>query len=508
MNPVLSRDEYAALARDTARPTSAWLNGKFTPARSGETFATINPATGEHLANITSCGKQEVDYAAKKARQAFDTGSWSRLHPSQRKERLIRWVKQLTRHRHELTALESIESGKPVHDIATIDLPETLDCIAWCAEAADKLFGKVSPMQDDAIGMVLREPVGVAACVLPWNFPMLMMAWKVGPALAAGNSVIVKPAEQTSMTALRMAELSLEAGLPDGVLNVVPGLGETAGRAIGEHPDIDVLSFTGSTEVGRLFLKYAADSNLKRVTLECGGKNPAVVLSDAEHLDSVAEEVVGACFWNMGQNCTSNSRLIVHQNLKDDLLERVLIKAREWRIGDPLEPSNRLGSMVEEAHFHKVMGHIHEARDSGANLVLGGEPVAAGSGWFIPPTIFDGVTPDMKLAREEVFGPVLAVMSVASDDEAIHLANDTCYGLQASLFTSSTRKALRGARALSAGTVTVNCYGEGDITTPFGGMKLSGFGGRDNGLEAFDQYLETKTVWVDLSDKEVDAELG
>ena len=416
-------------------------------------------------------------------------------------------MKHLTRNRHELAALESLESGKPVRDIATIDLPETLQCLAWYAEAADKLFDKVSPTQDDALGLIIREPVGVVACVLPWNFPMLMLAWKAGPALAAGNSIIIKPAEQTSMTALRMAELAVEAGIPDGVINVLPGLGETAGRAIGEHPDIDVLSFTGSTEVGRLFLKYSADSNLKKVTLECGGKNPAVVLSDAEHLDAVAEHVVNACFWNMGQNCTSNSRLIVHRDLKEDLLARVLVKAREWRTGDPLEPSNRLGSMVEEAHFKKVMSYIETAQKEGANLVLGGEPLKEGSGCFIPPTIFDGVTAEMTIAREEIFGPVLAVITAGSDEEAIQLANDTCYGLQASLFTGNVRRAFRGAKALKAGTVTVNCYGEGDISTPFGGMKLSGFGGRDNGLEAFDQYLETKSVWVDLSDYEIDAEL-
>ena len=357
------------------------------------------------------------------------------------------------------------------------------------------------------MGMIVREPVGVAACVLPWNFPMLMMAWKVGPALAAGCSVIVKPAEQTSMTALRMAELASEAGVPDGVLNVVTGLGETAGKAIGLHAGIDMVSFTGSTEIGRLFLKYAADSNLKKVVLECGGKNPAVVLSDAEHLDAVAEHVVNACFWNMGQNCTSNSRLIVHKDVKAALVEKILVKVREWRTGDPLEPSNRLGSLVSREHFEKVMSYVQAGKKGGAKLLLGGEPLKIGSGLFLPPTIFDEVTPEMVIAKEEIFGPVLSIITAGSDEEAMTIANDTCYGLQASLFTSNLRKALRGARELKTGTVTVNCYGEGDITTPFGGMKLSGFGGRDNGMDALDQYLETKTIWVDLSDFEVNAEL-
>jgi gamma-glutamyl-gamma-aminobutyraldehyde dehydrogenase len=319
--------------------------------------------------------------------------------------------------------------------------------------------------------------------------------------------VIVKAAKETSMTAVRMAELASEAGIPDGVFNVVTGPGSQVGKAIGMHEGIGAVSFTGSTEIGREFLRYSSNSNLKKVTLECGGKNPAVVLSDAVHLDAVAEHVVNACFWNMGQNCTSNSRLIVHKDLKETLVERILVKLREWRTGDPLEPSNRLGSMVSRAQFDQVMGYIEIGKKEGATLLLGGEALSEGSGLFIPPTIFDEVTPEMTIFKEEIFGPVLAITTAGSDDEALRLGNDTCYGLQASLFSGGMRNALRGARELKAGTVTVNCYGEGDITTPFGGMKLSGFGGRDNGIEAFDQYLETKTIWLDLSDYEVDAEL-
>jgi gamma-glutamyl-gamma-aminobutyraldehyde dehydrogenase len=309
------------------------------------------------------------------------------------------------------------------------------------------------------------------------------------------------------MTAVRMAELATEAGVPNGVLNVITGPGSRVGRAIGMHEGIDAISFTGSTEIGREVLKYSSESNLKKVTLELGGKNPSVVLSDAVHLDAVAEHVVNACFWNMGQNCTSNSRLIVHKDLKDTLIEKIMIKVREWRTGDPLEPSNRFGSMVSKGHFNQVMRYIEIGKEEGARLLLGGEPLDEGSGLFIPPTIFDDVTPEMTIYREEIFGPVLAITTAGSDDEALRLGNDTCYGLQASLFSGGLRNALRGARELKAGTVTVNCYGEGDITTPFGGMKLSGFGGRDNGMEAFEQYLETKTIWVDLSDYEVDAEL-
>lgn len=507
MSDILSCEDYTARAADLVLPANAYINGKFTSAKSGKTFDTINPATGKVLTPVAACGADDVDFAVTKARKAFENGTWARLHPAERKAAMIQWIKLIKRHRYELATMESLDSGKPIRDCASIDLPETCDCLAWYAEAADKLYGQTSPTEDDAMGLIVREPAGVVACVLPWNFPLMMLAWKAGPALAAGNSVILKPAEQTSLTALRVAELATEAGIPPGVFNVVSGLGEEAGAAIGQHPDIDVVSFTGSTDVGRMFLKYAADSNLKRVVLECGGKNPAVVLSDAKELDSVAAYVVEAMFWNMGENCSSNSRLIVHKSLKDDLLKRVLEKVKDWRTGNPLDPANALGAIVSQEQFDRIMGYINGAKQEGAELILGGEPLAIGDGLFIPPTIFDGVKPEMTIAKEEVFGPVLSVMTVGSDEEAISLANSTCYGLQASLFTSNIKKVLRAGRDLRAGTVSVNCYSEGDITTPFGGYKLSGFGERDNSLQAFEQYTETKTIWIDLSDHDIDAEV-
>ncbi len=506
MSELLTRDDYAATAAEMNFPSGAFINGKFVQARSGQTFETINPATGRVLTRVASCGKEDVDYAVKKARQAFESGVWSRLAPADRKHVMIQWVKLIKRHHREIEVMESLDSGKPIRDCVTIDLPEVCHCLAWYAEAADKLYGQIAPLQDDAMGLIVREPAGVVACVLPWNFPLMMLAWKAGPALAAGNSVIVKPARQTSLTALRLAELANEAGIPPGVFNVLPGAGEEIGKAIGTHPDIDALSFTGSTEVGRLFLKYAAESNLKRVTLECGGKNPAVVLSDAAELDSVAEYVVQAVFWNMGENCTSNALLIVHESLKKDLLARVLNKIKDWRTGDPLDPANALGAMVSCSHFKQVMDYIERGKKEGAKLLLGGEPLPEGAGLYIPPTVFDNVTPDMTIARDEIFGPVLAVLTAASDDEAIRMANATVYGLQASVFAGNIKKALRAARDLQAGTVSVNCYNEGDITTPFGGYKLSGFGGRDKSLHAFDQYTELKTIWIDLSDRALDAE--
>jgi 4-(gamma-glutamylamino)butanal dehydrogenase len=506
MTELLSRDDYAATAAEMDLPSTAYINGKFVKAKSAKTFETINPATGEVLTKVSACGAADVDYAVKKARQAFDAGVWSRMHPAERKSAMIQWVKLMRRHHRELAVMESIDSGKPIRDCVNIDLAETEHCLAWYAEAADKMYGQIAPTSDDAMGLIVREPSGVVACVLPWNFPLMMLGWKAGPALAAGNSVIVKPASQTSLTALRMAELATEAGIPAGVFNVIPGPGGEVGSAIGLHPDIDAVSFTGSTEIGRMFLKYAADSNLKKVTLELGGKNPAVVLSDAENLDSVAEYVVQAVFWNMGENCTSNSRLIVHKSLKADLLERVLAKVADWRTGDPLDPANALGAMVSRSHYEQVLNYIKIGKKEGGKLVLGGAPLKLGKGLYIPPVIFDGVTPKMTIAREEIFGPVLAVMTVGSDEEAIALGNDTCYGLQASVFSGNIRKALRAGRDLRAGTVSVNCYSEGDITTPFGGYKLSGFGGRDKSLLALEQYTETKTIWIDLSDHPIDAE--
>lgn len=500
MTELLTRDEYAAMADELHLPGSAFINGQFMPGSSGETFETINPATGHVLNRIAHCSDADVDHAVTKAREALQSGAWSKQPPRERKRILIRLCKLIHRNRHELAVLESLDSGKPIHDCVTIDIPETIEVLSWHAEAVDKLYDQIAPTGDDALGLIVREPVGVVACVLPWNFPLMMLAWKIGPALAAGNSVVVKPAEQTSMTALRVAELALEAGVPAGVLSIVTGLGETTGKAIGLHPDIDMVSFTGSTVTGRRFLEYSAQSNLKYVVLECGGKNPCIVLDDADKLDVVAEHVTQAVFWNMGENCSSNSRLIVQRGIKDELLERIVQRTRDWRTGDPLEPENTLGAIVDRSQYDKILEYIGSGKEQGASIVVGGEPIDEGDGLYIQPTIFDDVSPEMTIAREEIFGPVLSVITVDNVDEAIRVANDTPYGLAASVFTSNVKQAHNVARAIQAGTVTVNCFGEGDITTPFGGFKQSGFGGRDNSIHAHDQYTELKTIWLDLGD--------
>jgi gamma-glutamyl-gamma-aminobutyraldehyde dehydrogenase len=497
MSDLLTTEEYKAIAAGLSFPTQAFIDGHFRPALSGKTFDTLNPATGQVLAKVAACDAADVDLAVTKARDAFEDGRWSRLHPRDRKEALIRLAKLIMLNARELAVMESLDSGKTIYDCELVDVPETINCLTWHAELIDKIYDQVAPASDNHIAMIVREPVGVVGLVLPWNFPLLMLAWKIGPALAAGCSIIVKPALETSLTALRVAELAMDAGIPAGVFNVVPGGGSEVGEPIGRHMDIDAVSFTGSTATGRRFLKYAAESNLKEVTLEMGGKNPAVVLDDADNLDRVAAHIVNGAFWNMGENCSAASRLIVQKGVKDDLLVRILAHAREWPMGDPLDPVNRVGALVSKAHFDKVAGYLGaNKKDGGAKVLLGGKA----EGGFVEPTILDIADRDARQVREEIFGPVLSLLTVDSFDEAIALANDTEYGLAASIFTANVKKAIRGARAIRAGTVTVNSFGEGDISTPFGGFKASGFGGRDNGVHAHDQYTQIKTIWVDLAD--------
>ena len=494
MTDLLTTQEYKAIAASLDLPQHAWIDGGYRPAIQGKTFATLNPATGEKLTDIAACDAADVDLAVSKAREAFDDGRWSRLPPAARKAVLLKFARLLRQNARALAVMESIDSGKTIFDCETVDVPETIHVLEWHAELIDKIYDQVAPASDDHIAMVVREPVGVVGLVLPWNFPLLMLAWKIGPALAAGCSVVVKPAAETTLTALRVAELAGEAGLPRGVLNVVTGGGAEVGEPLGRHPDVDMVSFTGSTVTGRRFLHYSADSNLKEVVLELGGKNPCIVLDDAEDLDAVAAHVVNGAFWNMGQNCSAASRLIVHADIQDRLMQRIKAHAREWPVGDPLDPQNRVGALVSKAHFDKVSAYLQLAETD--RLLLGGEIVAEG---FIAPTVVQ-TSRTSRLAVEEIFGPILSVIPVHSFAEAIEVANATDYGLAASIFSANGKRALRGARMLRAGTVTVNSFGEGDISTPFGGYKQSGFGGRDNSIHAHDQYTQLKTIWLDLTD--------
>lgn len=496
MADLLSKEAYRDLAGKLEFRTQAFIDGRFRDARSGKTFTSTNPATGDVLADIAACDSRDVDEAVAAAKTAFDDARWHSLSPSARKSVLLRFAQLLEDHAHELAVLESLDSGKPIRECQNIDVPETIHTLRWHAELIDKIYDSTAPTGSGAVTMVVREPIGVVGLVLPWNFPLLMLAWKIGPSLAAGCSIVVKPAKETTLSTLRVAELAHQAGIPAGVFNVVPGGGKEAGEPLGRHDDVAMVSFTGSTDTGRLFLKYSSESNLKRIVLECGGKNPAVVMDDVEDIDQVAQHVVNGAFWNMGENCSASSRLIVHGAIKEQLLERVQVHLADWRMGDPLDPDNRLGSMISKAHFEKVRAYLEHAKGERLQVLAGGN---TSQDIFVEPTILDGVGRDSRLFQEEIFGPVLSVTTFQSVDEAIELANDTAYGLAASAYTGSLRNALKLSRGIRAGIVTVNCFGEGDASTPFGGYKESGFGGRDKSIWAHDQYTELKTIWIDAS---------
>jgi len=490
-----ARDEIARLRLRT----QPFIGGAFRDVIGGGRYVTENPATGQPIAEVAQGGPADVDAAVAEARRAAGDGRWSRMSPGDRKRILIRWADLIDGHARELGLIETIDAGKPISDTVDLDMPETAACIRWHAEAADKLYGQVAPSPEGTVATITREPVGVVGAVIPWNYPAQMAAWKLGPALATGNTVVIKPASMTSLSLLRIAELGAEAGIPDGVLNVVTGPGDSVGEAIGRHPDIDCVAFTGSTEVGRRFLTYSAESNLKRVKLELGGKSPQIVFGDADDLAHVAANVAIAIFWNMGENCSAGSRLIVHRSRKEALLEAIEAELPRWPVGDPLDPATRIGALISRGHLERVLGYVDVGRREGARVVTGGRRILEETGgYFLPPTVLDGVRNDMRVAREEIFGPVLSVIEFDTEEEAVAMANDTPYGLAASLYTNDLNVAHRVARDLRAGVVGVNAYSEGDMTTPFGGYKQSGFGGHDKSVHAHDQYTELKTTWIDI----------
>ncbi|MDH0630306.1 aldehyde dehydrogenase [Pseudomonas mosselii] len=478
--------------------TTALIDGRPVAARDGVTFAAVNPATGRCLAQVAACADDEIDQAVRAARRAFEHGPWARMAPAERKRVLLRLAELMLAHREELALLDSLNMGKPVMDAYNIDVPGAAHVFAWYGEALDKLYDQVAPTAASAVAMISREALGVIGAVVPWNFPLDMAAWKVAPALAAGNSVVLKPAEQSPFSALRLAELALQAGLPEGVLNVVPGLGETAGRALGLHPDVDCLVFTGSTQVGKYFMQYSAQSNLKQVWLECGGKSPNLVFDDCRDLDLAAQKAAFGIFFNQGEVCSANSRLYVQRSIHDEFVERLLRQAREWLPGDPLDPVSRAGAIVDAGQTARIEAAIAQGRAEGARLLCGGERLSVnGSQNFITPTIFTDVRQNMALAREEIFGPVLAVSAFDDEEQAIALANDSVYGLAASVWSDDLNRAHRVARRLKAGTVSVNTVDALDVTVPFGGGRQSGFG-RDLSLHSFDKYTQLKTTWIQL----------
>ncbi|MGA8258953.1 MAG: aldehyde dehydrogenase [Arenicellales bacterium] len=498
MSAVLSLSGWRSRAEGLSFPTQAFIDGKYVEAASGKTFECISPVDGRVLTHVAACDAEDIDRAVKAARRSFESGAWSQMAPARRKRVLLKFSGLIRENLEELALLETLDMGKPIRDALAVDIPGSARCIAWYAEAVDKMYDEVAPTEKSALALITREPLGVVGAVVPWNFPLMMAAWKLGPALATGNSVVLKPAEQSPLTALRIAELAMEAGLPEGVLNVVPGFGETAGQALGRHSDVDAVAFTGSAEVGKLFLKYSGESNMKQVSLECGGKTPNIIMADAPDLEAASRAAADAIFFNQGEVCNAGSRLIVDRQVKELVVEKVMEAARARQPGDPLDPNTVMGAMVDEIQMNRVLDYIVSGSTGGARLRIGGKRVRQDSGgYYIEPTVFDDVDNDMRIAREEIFGPVLSVLGVDDLEEALAMGNRSDYGLAAAVWTRDISKAHKAARALRAGTVWVNCFDHGDITVPFGGFKQSGFG-RDKSLHAMEKYTQLKSTWIHL----------
>jgi gamma-glutamyl-gamma-aminobutyraldehyde dehydrogenase len=488
--------DWHAAARALRIDGRALIGGERVAARGGETFDCRSPIDGRSLGAVARGQAADIDAAVASARRAFDDGRWARKAPAARKKTLLRFAETILAAKDELALLETLDMGKPIQYSLAVDVAATARCIAWYAEAVDKIYDEIAPTPHTALALITREAMGVIGAVVPWNYPMIMAAWKLGPALAAGNSVVLKPSEKSPLTALRLAEIAVAAGLPEGVFNVVPGYGHEAGEALALHMDVDAIGFTGSTRVGRKMLEYAGRSNLKRVYNELGGKSAFVVFDDFADTARAAKTVAGSMFFNQGESCNAPSRVFVHERVADAFLEVVAAEAPKYAPGDPLSGSAEMGAIVDATQLKTVLGYIEAGRSEGARVLAGGSQARAESGgFFVEPTVFDGVTNAMKIAREEIFGPVMSVIRFKTEAEAIAMANDSSYGLQASVWSDNINRAHRVARALKAGTVHVNQYDEDDITVPFGGFKQSG-NGRDKSLHAFDKYTELKTTWI------------
>ena len=494
----LTRAEWEAKAAALSIRTQAFIDGAYVDAASGKTFGCVSPMDGRCRARIAECEAEDVNRAVTASRRAFEAGVWSQTSPVHRKKTLQKFALLLEKHAEELALLESMDMGKPVADALAIDVAASVRCLNWTAEAIDKIYGEIAPTPQHELGLITREPLGVIGAIVPWNFPLLMASWKFAPALAMGNSVILKPSEKSPLSAIRIAELAIEAGIPPGVFNVVPGFGKGAGEPLALHMDVDGLVFTGSTGVGKHLLQCAGQSNMKRAYMECGGKSPNVVFADAPDLQAAAEAAAIGIFFNQGEVCTAASRLLVERSIKDDFVKLVVEAGKQLYPKHPFEPGAPMGAIVDEGQMQRVLSYIEKGKAEGARLALGGERVMTETGgYYVAPTVFDDVAHDMTISKEEIFGPVLSVIGFDDENEAVRIANDTEFGLAAGVWTSNLSRGHRVAKKLRAGSVWVNYWDGGDMTAPFGGFKQSG-NGRDKSLHAFEKYTELKATWINL----------
>ncbi|RWU26804.1 aldehyde dehydrogenase PuuC [Pseudomonas alkylphenolica] len=495
---IAPREHWEQLFQTLTIEGRAFVDGQYCASVSGATFDCSSPVDGRALAQIASCDDADAERAVAAARRSFDSGVWAAQAPAERKRVLIAFADLLLANAQELALLETLDMGKPIADSLSIDIPAAANAIRWHAEAIDKIYDEVAATPSDQLGLVTRSPVGVVAAIVPWNFPLMMACWKLGPALATGNSVILKPSEKSPLTAIRIAQLAIEAGIPAGVLNVLPGYGHTVGKALALHMDVDTLVFTGSTRIAKQLMVYAGESNMKRVWLEAGGKSPNIVFADAPDLQAAADAAAAAIAFNQGEVCIAGSRLLVERSIKERFLPMVVEALKAWKPGHALDPQTRVGALVDSTQLDTVLGYVAAGKADGATLLTGGERVLEDTcGVYVQPAIFDGVTNAMRIAREEIFGPVLSVITFDSAEEAVAIANDSPFGLAAAVWTSDISRAHNTARALRAGSVWINQYDGGDMTAPFGGFKQSG-NGRDKSLHAFDKYTELKATWIKL----------